>query len=184
MNKLATSRLAVGLAVVVLSACGGRGKIESDLGIKGAPDWVNGGASAVSDQKGRFIQGVGMSSPIGDLSLQRSTADNRACAKVAGVMSTYVDATIEDYTSSANGEVDANVTREINSVTKLALNGAKIAGRWKDKKTGDIYAFCELDMKNLDRMMETSQQLGASFKQYYKDSSQDTFNRFVEETQQ
>ena len=41
---------------VLLTACtGGATKIESDLGIKGAPDWVNEGTQAVSNKDGRLI---------------------------------------------------------------------------------------------------------------------------------
>jgi len=181
MKQLIKLLIALSVAATLLSACGGKTKIESNLGIKGAPDWVNEGTSAVSDKKGRLIQGVGMSAPIGDVSLQKNTADNRARAEVARIMSTYIDTTMKDYTESVNGQVDANVSREINSVSRLALNGAEIIGRWKDKKTGDIYSFAEMDMKKLDKMMAESEKLGASFKQYYETNSQTGFEKLAGE---
>ena len=54
--------LAAAALAVVLTACGG-GKtiVESDLGIKGAPDWVNKGTQVLNDKDGRLFHGVGSS---------------------------------------------------------------------------------------------------------------------------
>ena len=54
------------VAITLLAACAGQTKVESDLGIKGAPDWVNEGSQAVNDKKGRLIQGVGSAPNLGD----------------------------------------------------------------------------------------------------------------------
>lgn len=166
-----------------LSACGGRTNIESDLGIKGAPDWVNEGSQAVSDQKGRLIQGVGMSAALGDFSLQKSTADARARAEIARVLSSYVESTMNDFTASAGGQLDASVEREIKSKTALALSGARILGHWKDKKTGDVYAFAELDMKEVDATLKAATAMSEGFQKYYSQKAASGFDRFVEEKQ-
>ena len=52
------------LLLLLLTACGGSVTIESDLGIKGAPDWVNEGTQAVDNPGGRFLYGVGMAQPM------------------------------------------------------------------------------------------------------------------------
>ncbi len=167
----------------LLSACGGRTNIESDLSIKGAPDWVNEGTQAVSDQKGRLIQGVGMSAALGDFSLQKSTADARARAEVARVLSSYVESTMNDFTASADGKLDASVEREIKSKTALALSGARILGHWKDKRTGDIYAFAELDMKEVNATLKSATEMNEGFQAYYDQKAASGFDRFVEEKQ-
>ena len=124
MKQTFTSTLLFFVATV-LFGCSGSETIESDLGIKGAPDWVNEGTQAVSDRDGQLIQGVGMAPPMNDPSLQKSTADNRARAEVARVLSTFIDSTINDYTSNNNGNNSSSIARDIRSATKLALNGAK-----------------------------------------------------------
>ena len=115
---------------LLLFGCSGNETIESDLGIKGAPDWVNEGTQAVSDHNGQLIQGIGMAAPMNDASLQKSTADNRARAEVARVLSTFIDSTISDYSSSSGGNNSSSVARDIRSATKLALNGAIIKGNF------------------------------------------------------
>jgi hypothetical protein len=164
----------------VLFGCSGNETIESDLGIKGAPDWVNEGTQAVSDRDGQLIQGVGMAPPMNDPSLQKSTADNRARAEVARVLSTFIDSTINDYTSNNNGNNSSSVERDIRSATKLALNGAIIKGNWKDKKTGDIYSFSELDMEKVDKAIEAASAMNENFKSFFSTNSNANFDRFVE----
>ena len=165
---------------LLLAACSSQTHIESDMGLDDAPDWVNEGTQAVSDDDGRLIQGVGMAPVMGDVSLQKSTADNRARAEIARVLSTYVDAVISDYTASTGEEADLNVERDIRSTTQLALSGARILGHWKDENTGDVYAFAELDMEKVDETLQTATSLSDAFKDHYKETANANFDRFME----
>ncbi len=167
--------------VAVLAACAGQTKIESDMGVKGAPDWVNEGTQAVSDKDGRLIQGVGMAPAMGDTSLQKGTADNRARAEIARVLSIYIDTTLSDYTASTGTEADADIMREIRGTTQLALSGSKILGHWKDEKTGDVYSFAELDLEVLEETLATATNLHQNFQEYYSENANAGFDRFVEE---
>jgi hypothetical protein len=173
----------IALFCLTLLACAGGTNIKSDLGISGAPDWVNEGTQAVSDDNGRLIQGIGMAPPMGDFSLQKGTADNRARAEIARVLSSYIETTLNDYSASAYGQLDANVDREINSQTKLALNGTKIMGHWKNDDTGDIFSFAELDMAAVDKSLEAASALGTDFQKFYSQQEVSGFNRFIEEKQ-
>ncbi len=170
----------VALLAIVLSACSSKTVIESDMGLSDAPDWVNEGSQAVENNDGQLIHGVGMAPAMGDVSLQKSTADNRARAEVARVLSIYIDAVSKDYTASSGGEADLNIEREIRGTTQLALSGARIMGRWKDEETNDIYAFAELDMEAVEATMKTATSLSDSFKRYYKENSGANFDRFME----
>jgi hypothetical protein len=107
----------MGVFCLGLMACAGGTNIESDLGISGAPNWVNQGTQAVSDDDGRLIQGLGMAPPMGDFSLQKGTADSRARAEIARVLSSYIETTLNDYTASDSGQLDASVEREIKTQT-------------------------------------------------------------------
>lgn len=169
------------VVVTCLAACSGSTRIESDLQIKGAPDWVNEGTQAVKNKDGRLIHGRGEAPAMGDESLQKATADNRARAEIARVLSTIMEDTLSDYTASTGGEADSSIEREILSSTRQALSGARILGHWKDSKTGIIYAMAELDTKTLDKAMSTANKLSDNFKQYYQKNSSANFDRFVEE---
>jgi hypothetical protein len=183
MKKIASLTLVLFSAIALL-ACSGNETIDSDMGISGAPDWVNEGTQAVSDRKGQLIQGIGMAPPMNDPSLQKSTADNRARAEVARVLSTFIDSTINDY-SSSNGDTNiSNIERDIRSASKLALNGAIIKGNWKNKKTGDIYSFAELDMEKVDKAIETAASMNANFKSYFSKNKDANFKRFTEDRQE
>lgn len=178
MTRLST--LSIFFLALALAACSSKTTIESDMGLDHAPDWVNEGTQAVSDDDGRLIHGVGMAPAMGDASLQKSTADNRARAEIARVLSTYVDAVIVDYTASGGSETDLDVAREIRSTTQIALSGARILGHWKDEASGDVYAFAELDMEAVDRTLETATSLSAAFKDHYKENAAANFERFME----
>ncbi len=170
----------------LLSACGGPTKIESDLGIKGAPDWVNEGTQAVSDKKGRLIQGVGSAPNLGDESLQRSTADNRARAEIARVLSSYMDVVTNDYlASAANGadgvSADASIQQQINGISRTVLNGSKIIGRWKDRRTDTVYSFAELDMKKIQEIVTVTEAMNQGLKEYLQNRGDAVFDNFIQE---
>ena len=173
--------LCVLFLVLALGACSSKTTIESDMGLSNAPDWVNEGTQAVSNDDGRLIHGVGMAPTMGDVSLQKATADNRARAEIARVLSTYVDAVISDYTASTGGEADMNVEREIRSTTQLVLSGARMLGHWKDEDSGDVYSFAELDMDAVDKSLETATALSDAFKGHYMQNADANFDRFLEE---
>jgi hypothetical protein len=175
------------LGVVCLAAACSSGptKIESDLGIKGAPDWVNEGTQAVSDQKGRLIQGVGSAPDLGDPSLQQSTADNRARAEIARVLSSYLDVATNDYLASAKSTegyaADASVQQQINSLSQGVLNGSRIIGRWKDKRTNIVYSFAELDLKRVQELAGAVGTMNEGLKNYLLDQGDNVFDNFARE---
>jgi len=168
-----------GLLLTLLIACGGAPTIESDLGIKGAPDWVNEGTQAVDNPGGRYLYGVGMAQPMNDESLQRSTADSRARAELARIVSTYVDSTLSDYAAASGDSATNSIEQLIKSSTQTVLNGAKIKGRWRDSRTGNIHSFAEMDMKTLDDAISNAAKLSENFRQYYENNATANFRRFI-----
>ncbi|ROS01141.1 hypothetical protein EDC56_1569 [Sinobacterium caligoides] len=181
MNKMFLRLVASAAVAMFLVACSSETKIDSDLYIKGAPDWVNEGTQAISSDDGRLIHGVGMSAQVGDESLQKSVADNRARAEVARILSTSVDAQSGDYTSASGGVANSLVNREINTQTQLALKGVKIIGRWRNRDTGDIYSAAEMDLDQLEDAIKRAANLSEGVKaQFIKDANLQ-FDRFVKE---
>ena len=186
-TQYSTVRLfAAATLTLVLAACGG-GKtvVESDLGIKGAPDWVNKGTQAVNDKDGRLFHGVGSAPSLGDEALQRSTADDRARAEVARMLSTYIDAVSSDYSGAAgtgsNASADQSVSRQIKAVTKQNLAGSKIIGRWKDSRTSMVYSIAELDLKSVKTTLEGANGMNDDVKRYIGRNADNIFDKVTGE---
>jgi len=172
--------ICVGILVV---ACAGQTKVESDLNIKGAPDWVNEGTAILKNKKGRLFHGVGSAPPMGDTSLQTETADNRARAALARILSSYMEVVSSDYSHAESGEdavPDQSITRQIDNVTRINLTGSRIIGRWRDKKTDIIYAIAELDMKQVKETLKGVQDMNAGFKDYISTQGENIFDRMTQ----
>jgi hypothetical protein len=168
-----------------IAACSSTTKVESDLGIKGAPDWVNQGSSILNDKDGRLFHGVGSASPTGDMSLQKSVADDRARAEVARVLSSYMDVVSSDYMDSAKSGganvADESVSRQIKNLSKVNLTGAKIIGSWRDPKTNIIYSVAELDMKHVKDTLNGVQDMNTDLKRYIETHADNIFDRVAKE---
>lgn len=168
-----------------VAACSSTTKVESDLGLKGAPDWVNQGSSILNDKDGRLFHGVGSASPTGDMSLQRSVADDRARAEVARVLSSYMDVVSSDYMASAKsgeaGTAEESVSRQIKNLTKVNLTGAKIIGNWRDPKTNIIYSIAELDMNHVKTTLSGVQDMNTDLKRYIETQADNIFDRVAKE---
>ena len=184
---LITKSISMVLIALAVSACSSTTKVESDLGLKGAPDWVNEGTNTLNDKDGRLFHGVGSASPMGDMALQKSVADDRARAEVARVLSSYMDVISSDYMASAKagGEnvSEESVTRQIKALTKINLTGAKVIGSWRDPKTNTIYSIVELDMKQVKSTLAGTQDMNNDLRRYIESSADNIFDRVVKEKQ-
>lgn len=172
-------------AALVVAGCAGQTKLESDLGIKGAPEWVNKGTSYVNDKDGRLFHGVGSASPMGDMTLQRATADDRARAELARIFSSYLDVVSNDYQSAArSGDSKVSeeaVSRQIKNLSKVNLAGAKIIARWQDKKTSIVYAIAELDMKQVKSTVGAAQDMNEDARRYVESNADNIFDKVSKE---
>lgn len=177
--------LPVLLLGLVVSGCSSTTKVESDLHIKGAPDWVNKGTAILNDKDGRLFHGVGSASPMGEMSLQKATADDRARAEVARILSSYMDVVSNDYLASAKagdkGVSEESVSRQVKALTKVNLAGAKIIGSWRDPKTNIIYSIAELDMKQVKSTVAGAQEMNDNLKRYIETSADNIFDRVAKE---
>jgi hypothetical protein len=185
MKRSISKLLALAALVAMIAACSSTTKVESDLGLKGAPDWVNEGSNILNDKDGRLFHGVGSASPTGDMSLQKSIADDRARAEVARVLSSYMDVVTSDYMAAAksggNGVAEESVSRQIKSLSKVNLTGAKIIGSWRDPKSNIIYSVAELDMKNVKATLNGVQDMNTDLKRYIETQADNIFDRVSKE---
>lgn len=174
--------LVLGLALA-LAACAGKTRVESDLGLRGAPDWVNEGTQLLNDRGGRLFHGIGEAPTMGDDSLQRATADDRARAELARILSSYLEVVGNDY-SAAAGEMLAqqSVSREIRSLTRVNLSGARIIARWRDRKSGTLYALAELDMERISANLAALHDMDPDLRRYISAEGANIFDRLLQET--
>ncbi len=186
-NFAAVARLSLlALFLSLLAACSsGPTKVESDLSIKGAPDWVNEGTNILNNKNGRLFHGVGSAEPMGDMALQTSTADDRARAEVARILSSYMDVVSSSYQAAAksgdNTVNEESVSRQIKNLTKVNLSGVRIIGRWRDPKTNTIWSIAELDMNQLKGTLAGVQDMNADLKRYIETSGDNIFDRVAKE---
>jgi hypothetical protein len=177
--------LSIVLVALGISACSSTTTVESDLGLKGAPDWVNKGTNILNSKDGRLFHGVGSASPMGDMALQKSVADDRARAEVAKVLSSYLDVVSNDYMAAAKsgdtGVSEESVSRQIKNISKVNLAGAKIIGSWRDPKTNVIYSIAELDMNHVKSTLAGVQDMNADLKRYIESSADNIFDRVAKE---
>lgn len=172
------------LAFTLLGACGG-GKtvVESDLKIKGAPDWVNEGTNILNSKDGRLFHGIGSAPKLGDLELQRSTAENRARSEVARILSSYMDVVSKDFIASSaagsSAETQQSVSRSIENVTRVNLTGAKIIANWRDDKNGTIYSLAELDMKSVKDILKNTQDMNADLRNHIEQHGDTIFDNIA-----
>jgi len=173
------------LLLTSLTACGGKTTVDSDMNIKGAPDWVNEGTNILNDKGGRLFHGVGSAPAMGDMSLQKSTAENRARAEVARILTTYMEVVSSDYQAASgsgnNAVAEQTVSREINAVTKINLSGARVIGNWRDKRTNTIYAIVELDMKRVKNITSKVDNMNESLRSFIINNADNIFDRVAKD---
>jgi len=190
MRNLNGILIRIGIVAIcaVLAACAGRTMVESDLQIKGAPDWVNEGTNILKNRNGRLFHGVGSAPPMGDMSLQMSTADERARAEVARILSSYMEVVSRDYAAVAGAGESASqeqaIQRQIDNVTRVNLAGSRIIAHWRDKKSNVIYALAELDIQQVQSTLRSVQDMNAGFKDHMVHEGDNIFDRMIEDKSQ
>jgi len=191
MDKLPSRTFKLALTSMfslLLFACSSNTVVESDLGIKGAPDWVNEGKQAFKDGKNRFFRGIGSAPSMNDASLQKNTADNRARAELAQIFSSYMDVVASDYSAAVASSDDIvneqAVSRNIKNITKLNLTGAEIIAHWQDKKSGVIYSLAEIDMNKFKTVATAAENMDPKLKQFIENKADNIFDAMNKGTQQ
>ncbi|MGH8370755.1 MAG: LPP20 family lipoprotein, partial [Gammaproteobacteria bacterium] len=143
---------------------------------------------ALDNKDQRLIHGIGSAPSMNDLSLQTSTADERARAEVARVLSSVMHVVSQDYAASAGTDKDqqnqASVSRQIESITDQNVSGAKIIAHWQDPKSGAVWSLAELDMDHVKQMVAGSQQMNAGFKDYFAAHADNLFDNAAKGGQQ
>ena len=183
MKKHTISIVTLIISALLFVGCSSKTSVESDLNIDGAPDWVNEGNQMLSDDGGRLFHGIGSAPLMGDHSLQKNTADDRARAEVARVFSSYLTVASKDFSAAASqgGEQvsEQAVSRQIDNLTQINLTGAKIIGRWRDEETGSIWSLAELDLERVQRTLDKAQTMSPALREFLAQQGDSIFDRLI-----
>jgi len=162
-----------------LLACSGN-QLEGDLGIKGAPDWVNKGTQVLNDKGGRLIHGVAVAPSMNDLSLQTSVADDRARAEIARVLNSFMHVVSQDYTASAgtgqDQQSEQSMSRQIQNITEQNVSGARILTHWPNPKDGSLWSVAELDLNQVKDLVANSKDMNSAFRDYFSSHADNIFD--------
>ena len=174
----------IGLFIVALglfvSGCTGAKTLTKDTPIqdKNAPVWVMKGSGAFGGEKRKVFYGVGSATNIKNVSLLRTSADNRARNEVAKVFQFYTASLMKDYADSTSaGEANVsseeqNVEQAVKTITAMTLSGVEIVDHWQDAQTGEFYALARLDLDAFKDSMENANELDAKVKNYIKNNAE------------
>ena len=177
----ATALAALGL----LAACSSQPTIESDLGLDNAPDWVNAGTAMVFEEDARVFHGVDSAPPMDSLSLQRSTADDRARAELARSLTAYMEVVADDYRSEAGSGDDSlaseQVSRQIRAVSEVNLTGSRIIARWRDEATGDIHSLARIRLDDVTSTLASVDEMNADLNRHLEREGHSIFDRMRRE---
>jgi len=171
------------ISILLLIGCSSKTTVESDLNIDGAPDWVNEGKQMLNDDDGRLFHGIGSAPPMGDHSLQKNTADDRARAEVARIFSSYLTIASQDYSAAASqgGEQvsEQAVSRQIDNLTQINLAGVSIIGRWLDEETGHIWSLAEIDLERVQQTLDKAQTMSPELRDFLAQQGTTIFDRLT-----
>ena len=158
------------ISVLLFVGCSTKTTVESDLNIDGAPDWVDEGNQMLSDEDNRLFHGIGSAPTMGDHSLQKNTADDRARAEIARLFSSYLTVASKDFSTSAtmgSEQVsEQSISRQIDNLTQINLTGAKIIARWQDDDTGSIWSLAELDLDRIQQTLDKAQAMSPALREF------------------
>jgi hypothetical protein len=144
--------IAAGLALALaLGACAG---IDKAAKARPKPEWVVRGPGAFKNKGNVVFYGVGSTSPMPNVGLQRKAVDLRAREAVASTLKTSVRSMIKDYMEHSadyfkpNGPASSQEKIEYISqgVVDAELSNCRILDYWEDPETGTLYALAKLDL--------------------------------------
>ena len=164
--------------MLMASGCVGSGQVanptilSTPLQKLDAPDWVKKGSGAFEKNKGKVFYGVASATNIGNSSLLRTAADNRARNEIAKGIQVYSASLMKDYMASTSAGQESSdeqhVQQAIKTVTMQTLSGVEIIDHWQNPDTGELYSLAKLDLYIVKDAAEKSKELNDQIKEYVR----------------
>jgi len=128
------------------------------------PDWVNKGSGAFKDgNDNKVFYGVGLADGMKNLSLQRTTADDRAIANLATQMNAVVKRLKKDYESITAAGKDSTERENVDNAMKVLVNetvsGSKIIDHWEHPGKNVLYSLVRVELTKLQKQIDSHKEL-------------------------
>lgn len=153
--------------------------------VAGAPAWVYKGGHFSAANGKKLFYGVGSAVVMGDLALQKATADDAARAESGRLFSRFITGITEDYLMVAAAEnivIEKAVLRtEIEKMRGSIAASTRISGSWRDIKSNVVWVAATLDLALVKSQMAASTELDERYKGYFDASADIVFERLVQE---
>lgn len=120
------------------------------------PEWVARGGGIFQKDGNAVFYGVGSTSAMPNIALQRKTADMRAREAIAATLKTSMQSMLHDYMQHSadyfkpNGEASSKefVDYVANATSDAELSNCRILDYWEDPETGALHAIAKLDLND------------------------------------
>ena len=191
------NRFLILLIIAIVAACGtesvktagnATSSTVQNVGLKnnavtGAPAWVTKGTHFQRLEDSRIFYGVGFSPVMGDMALQKATADDQARAEVGRIFLLMMDVVARDYLLLAKSEsilLDENLTlSQIKDASLTILKNTRVAGSWREIKTQTTWVNAELNLSLVKTKLAEIKELDERFKSYFEVSASVVFERLA-----
>jgi hypothetical protein len=152
--------------------------------LKGAPSWVINGTSFVKLIDDRQFNGVSSASVMGDLALQKATADDNARTESARIFSTFIHKISHGYLVEKKRYVnEEQFLSKIEETIPLITNNTRVVASWREKKSNNIWVSSVLDMKNVKSKVADMSGMDENFKLFFEASADAIFDQLSTENQ-
>jgi hypothetical protein len=173
-------------SVVIFSGCASTPeKTRTLVGDYQPPDWVNKGGGAFKDAKGKVFYGVGLADGMNNLSLQWTTADDRAIANAATQIKTIVKRLTKDYESITAKNKDTtereNVEKALKILVSQTMEGVRIIDHWEHPGKNVLYALARVELSTLQKQVDTRKELSDESRGAIKKKAEKLYEEMTEE---
>jgi len=149
------------------------------------PNWVNKGGGAFKDANEKVFYGVGLADGMNNLSLQRTTADDRAISNVATQIKSVVKRLRKDYESITAKNKDTTERENVDNAMKLLVNetveGARIIDHWEHPGKNVLYALARVELSKLQKQIDTRKELSDESRAEIKKKAEKLYEEMVKE---
>lgn len=147
----------------------------------GAPAWILKGTTYQINNEKRQFYGVGTAMVMGDMAMQKATADDEARVETGRLFSLFMNAVFKDYLGggateplSLNKEL---LSSQLESASNSMMARTRIAGNWRDIKTNTVWVYATLDLNMVKNQMADFGEIDERFKRYFVLSADNVFDR-------
>jgi hypothetical protein len=74
---------------------------------------------------------------------------------------------------------DQAISRSVENITRLNMSGTEIIGRWRDPKTGALYSLAELDLRRVNDVVGSANQMHDGLRNHFQQHGETLFDRFT-----